>query len=95
VGSAPKVAKEFNFVGFDVIAAVVMKTYLLGYNAVSSVESQPTFRRNMSPLSSGLKSKPDMKQTVSRAWEINWQWARLQHYTLRRKTSYNEFLEIF
>jgi hypothetical protein len=29
--------------------------YLLGYNAVKSVECQPTFRRNMSPPSSGIE----------------------------------------
>jgi hypothetical protein len=33
-GSAPKVAKEFSFVGFEVITAVVMETYILGYNAM-------------------------------------------------------------
>jgi hypothetical protein len=42
--------------------------YLLGYNAVYSVESQPTFRRNMS-LSSGLKNiakqETSMKQVAS------------------------------
>jgi hypothetical protein len=32
--------------------------YLLGYNAVYTVESQPTFRRNISPLSSGLCLPP-------------------------------------
>jgi hypothetical protein len=32
--------------------------YLLGYNAMHSVVSQPTFRRNISPSSSGLKSMP-------------------------------------
>jgi hypothetical protein len=32
--------------------------YLLGYNAVYSVERQPTFRRNISPPSSGSKNKP-------------------------------------
>jgi hypothetical protein len=34
--------------------------YLLGYNVVESVESQPTFGRNMSPTSS-LKSKTSKK----------------------------------
>jgi hypothetical protein len=32
--------------------------YHLGNNAVKSVESQPAFRRNMSPPSSGSKNKP-------------------------------------
>jgi hypothetical protein len=34
---------------------------LLGYDAVSSVESQSTFRRNMSPPSSGSKNKLSKK----------------------------------
>jgi hypothetical protein len=32
--------------------------YLVGYNAMYSVRCQPTFRRKISPLSSGLKSTP-------------------------------------
>jgi hypothetical protein len=32
--------------------------YLVIYNAVQSVESQPTFRRKMSPSSSGSNNKP-------------------------------------
>jgi hypothetical protein len=35
--------------------------YLLGYNAVYFVGSQPTFRRNMSPPSTGSKNKPSKK----------------------------------
>jgi hypothetical protein len=31
--------------------------YLLGYNAVKSFESQPTFRRNVLPPASGSKNK--------------------------------------
>jgi hypothetical protein len=31
--------------------------YLLGYNAMLSVENQHTFRRNMSPSSSGSKNR--------------------------------------
>jgi hypothetical protein len=34
------------------------ESYLLGYNAMYRTESQPTFRRNMSPPSSGSKNKP-------------------------------------
>jgi hypothetical protein len=39
-------------VGFEVLTAVDIKTfYLLGYNAVQSVGSQPTFRRkNITPM---------------------------------------------
>jgi hypothetical protein len=43
--------------------------YILGYNTVSSAESQPTFRRNIPSPSSGLKNKPSKipagKQPVS------------------------------
>jgi hypothetical protein len=35
--------------------------YLVGYNAVQSIESQLTFRRNMWPLSSRCKNKPSKK----------------------------------
>jgi hypothetical protein len=40
--------------------------YLPGYSAFYSVESQPTFRRNISPPSSRWKNKPIKKQT---AWK--------------------------
>jgi hypothetical protein len=45
--------------------------YLLGYNAVKSVESRPTFRRKIYPPSSESKNKsskiPAQKQVASRA----------------------------
>jgi hypothetical protein len=45
---------------------------LLEHNAVYSAESQPTFRKNMSPSSSGSKSKlrkkPAWMQVASSAW---------------------------
>jgi hypothetical protein len=37
--------------------------YLLGYNAVLSVESKPTFRRLISPPSSGQNNNPSKKPT--------------------------------
>jgi hypothetical protein len=39
----------------------VEELYLLGYNAVYFVESQPIFQRNISLPSSELKSKPSKK----------------------------------
>jgi hypothetical protein len=39
--------------------------HLLGYNALKSVESQPAFRRNISPPSSGLKNKRTRNQRES------------------------------
>jgi hypothetical protein len=50
-------------IGYEVL-------YLLTYNAVYSVESQPTFRRNISPPSSGSNKPskiPAWKQVASRA----------------------------
>jgi hypothetical protein len=44
--------------GFEVLTAVIKDNTLLGYNAVQSVESQPTFRMNISPPTSGSKNKP-------------------------------------
>jgi hypothetical protein len=40
----------------------------LAYNAMQFVESQPTFRRNMSPPSSGSKNNPSKTQRESR-WQ--------------------------
>jgi hypothetical protein len=40
--------------------------YPLGYNVMSSVEIQRTFRRNISPAPSGLKSKSSKKPAQSR-----------------------------
>jgi hypothetical protein len=37
------------YVGFEVLTAVVI--YLLGYNAMQSIECQPTFQRNTSQSS--------------------------------------------
>jgi hypothetical protein len=39
--------------------------YLLGHNAMQSVESQLTFRRNMFPPSSWLKNKPETSMKSS------------------------------
>jgi hypothetical protein len=40
--------------------------YLLGYNVMWSIESQPTLRRNISPPSSGLRISQARNQLESR-----------------------------
>jgi hypothetical protein len=52
-------ASDTSCVGFEVLTAV-------GYNAVQSVESQPTVRRNISLPSSGSKNKLTRNQSESR-----------------------------
>jgi hypothetical protein len=49
------------FVGLEVLTALSVQFRLMGYDPVWSTESEPTFQRNISPLSSGLKSKPRKK----------------------------------
>jgi hypothetical protein len=46
---------------------------LLGYNIVYSVENQPEVRRNISPLSSGLKNKPkkDLQEAGSACYLLH------------------------
>jgi hypothetical protein len=44
--------------------------YNLGYNAVWSVKSQPTFQRKISTLSSGLKNISSMKPARSRCFML-------------------------
>jgi hypothetical protein len=57
-----KITNIIQFVGFEVLTAVVMKKLCrLGNNAVQSVESKSTVRRNMSPPSSVSKNKPRKK----------------------------------
>jgi hypothetical protein len=51
--------------GLEVLIVVVMFC-LLGHNAVYSVENQPMFCRNMSPLSSESKNKQRNKPAWSR-----------------------------
>jgi hypothetical protein len=43
---------------------IIQEFYLLGYNAVQSVESQPTFRRNISPHFPGSKIKSREKPNL-------------------------------
>jgi hypothetical protein len=43
------------------ISSSLEEYHLLGYNAMWSVESQPTFRRNISPPSSGSRNKLSKK----------------------------------
>jgi hypothetical protein len=59
-------------------SGVYEEYYLLGYNAVQSVESQPTFRRNISPPSSGSTNRPSMKLSWKNVASIAllWRWRR-------------------
>jgi hypothetical protein len=70
---------------------------LLGYNAVWSKERQPTFRRNISPPSSGSKDKtckkPAWKQLTSRvtcflAWLIFRLWRRRRYVPPKRRLTH-------
>jgi hypothetical protein len=61
---------ECNFVGFQV--SCFEEFCLLGYNAMWSVESILTFRRNMSHPSWAPKNKPSKKQVANRAVFFNW-----------------------
>jgi hypothetical protein len=54
---------EPNHVGFEVVTAVIMKSSACWDIVPRSLENQPAFQKNMSPPSSGLKSKPRRQQT--------------------------------
>jgi hypothetical protein len=51
------------YIGSEAAIRWLWRVLSLGHNAVKSVESQPTFRRNTSPLASRLKSKLSKKLT--------------------------------
>jgi hypothetical protein len=69
----------------------VEEFHLLGYNAAKSAGSHPTFRRNISPPSSGLNSKPG-KPCLLLA--LCWcpAWLTLQHWRLRWLVPLNRWL---
>jgi hypothetical protein len=75
--------------------------YLLGHNAVQSVESQVTFWTNMSPQSSGSENKPskktsmkaDAKWALLSCWFparlILWPSGRRRHAPLKHPLTFN------
>jgi hypothetical protein len=69
---------EHSYVGFEIFIVVIMKEfYLLGYNAVQPAESQPTFRRNMSPPSSGSNKSSEKPASSACHLFSSWFLARL------------------
>jgi hypothetical protein len=50
----------------------ILELYHLGQNVVQSVESQPTVRRNVSPLSSGSKNKQRLCSLPALCWLFAW-----------------------
>jgi hypothetical protein len=57
----PPSTSEVKNGGFEVLSGGYEEFYLLGLNAVWFVEIKLMFWRNMSPLSSGSKNKPNNK----------------------------------
>jgi hypothetical protein len=77
-----KLAIEALCMGFEVLTALVMeRTIFWDMNVVSSVDNQPTFRRNISPHSSVSKNKPSMKPARK---QMARRLASLQGYMLLR-----------
>jgi hypothetical protein len=60
---------EEHCVGFEVLAAVVMKSTVF-WDITLSVESQQTFLRNMLPPSSESENKPG-KKPARRRWQAD------------------------
>jgi hypothetical protein len=86
---------EYSYVG---LRFSVMKVfYLLGYNAVQPVESQPTFRRNMSPSSWGSNRSSEkpassacqllLRCFIARLILQSWRWRR--HVSPKRRLTFN------
>jgi hypothetical protein len=69
------------------------ESYLLGYNAVQSIESQPTFRRNMSPTSAGSKKKSSSACHLLSRWFLTRlilrPWRLRRHVPPKRQLTFN------
>jgi hypothetical protein len=82
--SLRKVTPKINW-GTKLIKIISSNTheefYLLGFNAVQSVVSQPTFRRNISPPSSESKNMPSKKSEFIVSWRL--------HVAPKRRMTYN------
>jgi hypothetical protein len=62
--------------------------YHLGYNTLQTVESQPTFRRNLSPPSSGPKISRARNKHESR-WQAKLCWLSLDYMALHPRRLYS------
>jgi hypothetical protein len=61
------VQNKVGMISLTSITGYPKQLHILGLKSVQSAESEPTFRRNMSPPSSGSKNKLSVTQVASKA----------------------------